>query len=985
MRTLRNTLSKSKKINSIAFTERELDVVACIVRGRVSKKIAAILSITHKTIETHVSNIMVKIGCHSREQVIDFFESPISYSMLQSRYNLLLEDNYFNSVLEKFKVTGVFDDSVVELIYQNSSDKKTDRMVNVIKKHIERSDIKLSSRNRTDLVYIIDRCSQIEKLKKGLSKNKKDMSLIVVFINISKESVCIDNSFKKVFIYDDDPIYICLLQVMYSIIPSAKIIEAENNFVTQVNALYKQDNRNETVGQTNNIINRKLGSLSVLFSKRSDCIKFFVAVGLLGFMLFAFSIHIFSNNNATGVDFPLPTNEVFLRRDFITEDIDEKINKSKQAISNIVIIGISGSGKTTLIRDYAIAKKHNICWEINSESEMEIIRSFEKLAIVLSKTTAEKKDLECLYFIKDIEFFKVKLLSIVQSLLFRDSDWLLIYDNVDRFKDIVQYLPRNARIWGNGQVIIITKNQNILISKYISNDNVVLIPELSIQEREKLFLKIHSAIAKHPIDNPTTICLQKFLKNIPSFPLDVSTAAYFIKNTGIEYAEYLKYLQNSNSIFINNRDHILKKVDDKYIARYKIVETTINGIIKNNPKFREKLLWISFLDPSNIPMDLLNDQYGRATALPLILDLSRYSLINYNEAVAGKLYFHRSIHNIIYLVLEKYIVSPAGSVQLDLLNKHLAQQLSIALDKEDLKKLKILLPHVEKFIKKVEQYINVDSARYQLGRAYRYLGRFNNAIAILNSVKEQNRDIDFLLELGTNYKHIGKYDDAVQIIESASNRANKQYGPNSIEFARVTIKLDTPYRKIKKNKEAKKLLEHSLQVHEKQKELDLATIAWICTKLGHLNVKLGLLQNGMQLFEKSLAIQSQLYGKNNIRTAWTNVRLANAYKQLKDYDMSGTILKSSLEIYKAHYGESHFKTAWVLCLLGEIEGRQGDFLQAEKHIKEGLQIQRQIYSDENIRLAWFFTKLGDLYKKNKNYFKAKHYLQLATMATQEGP
>jgi len=57
MRTLRDALSKPKAINNVVFTERELDVVACIVRGRISKKIATILSVTHKTIETHISNI----------------------------------------------------------------------------------------------------------------------------------------------------------------------------------------------------------------------------------------------------------------------------------------------------------------------------------------------------------------------------------------------------------------------------------------------------------------------------------------------------------------------------------------------------------------------------------------------------------------------------------------------------------------------------------------------------------------------------------------------------------------------------------------------------------------------------------------------------------------------------------------------------------------------------------------------------------------
>lgn len=44
-------------IKGINFTCREIDVIACILHGRVTKKIAIFLSISYKTVETHVRNI----------------------------------------------------------------------------------------------------------------------------------------------------------------------------------------------------------------------------------------------------------------------------------------------------------------------------------------------------------------------------------------------------------------------------------------------------------------------------------------------------------------------------------------------------------------------------------------------------------------------------------------------------------------------------------------------------------------------------------------------------------------------------------------------------------------------------------------------------------------------------------------------------------------------------------------------------------------
>ncbi|MBT3464593.1 helix-turn-helix transcriptional regulator, partial [archaeon] len=41
------------------LTDRELDVLSCIIHGRSSKKIALLLHISSRTIEWHIKNIMI--------------------------------------------------------------------------------------------------------------------------------------------------------------------------------------------------------------------------------------------------------------------------------------------------------------------------------------------------------------------------------------------------------------------------------------------------------------------------------------------------------------------------------------------------------------------------------------------------------------------------------------------------------------------------------------------------------------------------------------------------------------------------------------------------------------------------------------------------------------------------------------------------------------------------------------------------------------
>jgi DNA-binding NarL/FixJ family response regulator len=51
-----------------ALTERETDVLRLLAQGKSNKEIAGMLSLSEKTVKTHVSNILAKLGVPSRTQ-----------------------------------------------------------------------------------------------------------------------------------------------------------------------------------------------------------------------------------------------------------------------------------------------------------------------------------------------------------------------------------------------------------------------------------------------------------------------------------------------------------------------------------------------------------------------------------------------------------------------------------------------------------------------------------------------------------------------------------------------------------------------------------------------------------------------------------------------------------------------------------------------------------------------------------------------------
>ncbi len=58
------------------LSQRELDIAELVVQGLTNRQISASLFISQRTADTHVSNILHKLGLSSREQVADWWEEP---------------------------------------------------------------------------------------------------------------------------------------------------------------------------------------------------------------------------------------------------------------------------------------------------------------------------------------------------------------------------------------------------------------------------------------------------------------------------------------------------------------------------------------------------------------------------------------------------------------------------------------------------------------------------------------------------------------------------------------------------------------------------------------------------------------------------------------------------------------------------------------------------------------------------------------------
>ncbi len=92
---------ESTRINNINFTPREMDVMACLLNARGTSKTSYFLDISPKTVRRNIENLRLKLGCNSREGIIDFIERSNKKSLLSAHYSSLLSDKEFKKSLKK--------------------------------------------------------------------------------------------------------------------------------------------------------------------------------------------------------------------------------------------------------------------------------------------------------------------------------------------------------------------------------------------------------------------------------------------------------------------------------------------------------------------------------------------------------------------------------------------------------------------------------------------------------------------------------------------------------------------------------------------------------------------------------------------------------------------------------------------------------------------------------------------------------------------
>jgi tetratricopeptide (TPR) repeat protein/DNA-binding CsgD family transcriptional regulator len=979
------TAEKLSQINNIIFTPREIDVIACIINVRGVKKIADILGISHRTVESYIKTILRKISSNSQEAIKDFVEKSSELVLLKQHYTDLLINKLFLSQIAKVAVK-LKNKNILCFVSQTGNE-KLEYIISCLKLaniNITEQSVKIPNNDGNQKIITVLTEKHLLQLKQA---KKIDNTIFVCFDKRLSDDFLQKFSYIQIVdCFEKDQIYSSIFKIIELLAPNIDLHESISSFNKQKNNVI-----NLKIDLTTRLLDVDQEIKEKIPTTKKITIITFILIAIIGIVLstsFLIYKNYYSSTNIS-VNFLLPNKKILLERKVIVDQLDKIFTKPNE-INIAVLVGVGGSGKTTIARNYASRQKASIIWEINAETKKSLSLSLEGLAYALCDNSSDKQKLRDILDIKDFVKKDRQLLLFTQRQLRLKPDWFVIYDNAESFEDIVEYFPNNSQSWGNGRVIITTRDATIKNNSYIDNQNVINVDEINEKEKLELFKNITGDSSPQLVRNQETV--EQFLKNIPSFPLDVSIAAHYLRDTGVEYNQYLKEIKTPKKEFTELQTSILQDVNEYTKTRYNIVSLTLQNIIKSNSEFYDLALLIGLLDSQEIPEELLVIYKNQYITSDFLRKLKKNSLItniqykdNDKKDIDNLTSFsiHRSTQvNILADIIDSLTAKQTQEV-LSTIFINIQSYILKQIDLENSSGLKNFIRHCEVLSSKHDLLAKEDLIliNNSLGIIYYYLGNDKQAKNILeenlNADREDQETALILTHLGAIYRKIGQdYQTAIDYLKKAIAIYNK-ISPDSVREGLALTHLGNTYRTLGDFQNAIETLQKSVNIYHKHsgyyageaRALSYLGVAY--RESGDLTEAKGLLEQAINLYNK------ESYPKYSSVYAGTLAHLAITYRMMEKYDKAKDILEESVEIYKQIRPENHPDIGRNILNLGIIYGEIKENIKAKELLEKSLNDYENNYGKSHIETGKVLNHLGRFYILAKNYKDAEISLKRA--------
>ncbi|MDR0296400.1 MAG: LuxR C-terminal-related transcriptional regulator [Rickettsia sp.] len=664
-------------INNIRFTSREIDVIACIMHGKNTKGVANFLSkedkqIETRTIESHLSNIKRKIGTNSREGIVNFIEESDKYKLVQSYYLSLLIQQEFKKILKEILVLTKSDNISFFIVLQSLKNNESgNNDLNLIINKI-RSDLQLIGitvfvelreylnntpiflgkhknkgkkplRQCTIYVLAVNKANiakQQESNNYVIMSNDQDISKVFFLIPQEEEYIKFipkQANFEYINFSSSKQYHFVFLEIITKIFPNTNIENIIINFKERYNNIISNNSgsvspqsylTNKNIqGKAKNIYLPIVGVLVLIICSA----YLLISIPTIKKMVKSQKIEVPCPKPQESIIFPknltswnIPRQDhVFVGREKLLSDLYNKLhhNHTPEVINNLAIsacAGLGGIGKTQLALQYINHTKHPYTLKVwfPAENIDQLCNKYIEFAKLLGYA--------------EVIYTKENIIDYVKQWLIDNPGWLLVYDNVNNYREIEPFLPEA------GGYVILTTRQRHWPTKFS------VLP-IDIMTEEEAIKTIKTLIQRDIVGEQDTI--KELVEVLGYLPLALVQAGAYIKQKHITIPEYLDLYKKYETELLT--DNTFLEETNTYNHSVAITwNISLEAIIRdtkiNNelPIAIELLTVCVYLAPDKISYKLLltwlQAAYPHLSSPQLTLNkhialLWQYSMINYDD------------------------------------------------------------------------------------------------------------------------------------------------------------------------------------------------------------------------------------------------------------------------------------------------------------------------------------------------------------------
>jgi tetratricopeptide (TPR) repeat protein/DNA-binding CsgD family transcriptional regulator len=922
-------------INGIKFSLREIDVIAYVVGGRSTKKIAMMSGLSPRTVENYIRNIMIKLECNSRESIIDFIEKSDKLSAIRAHYSRLIGHQSFSEKTESDRLNP-FLENVPKSEPQQSGKRKWIYISGIVfslmltlivfgvfidkESGSARSVIILPS-SQTHLI----RPKILSEIQEGFKSGDGIQTVALVGIGGAGKTTLARHyatQQKRSVIWELNAETRENLQRSFTELAESLIkTNEERKFLNGLKEIKDSQERENKITQFVREHLQAQAHWLLLFDnvdKFSDIQAYYPHDATLWgkghILLTTTDSNIRSNpyvNKAIFIEKLSHDESLSLFESIMTQGQTSYFSDSQRDEAKKFLAKIPAFPLDVTVAAYYLKATH-----IDYNQYLNNIGKYnERFALFQEKILKDTSD---------YSKTRQSIINMSVQSLFEENpefvDLLMLVSLLDSHN-----IPRD---------LLDQYKSNILVDHFIYHlQKYSLINEDQLQPVNALsFLTIHRSIQ--------------------------DTCLGYITHRFAKYE--LHPIRESMGTTLENYARKAFKKED--IDRIKLITQHFTKFLSHEAEIPEQVKWVIGTELGRAHIYLGNNTLAKECLLKSV----------------GKM--EKLLKKDIPLLLRAK--SNLGVAYRELGDYEKAREL-----------LEYTLGHYQNQPDKNVKEIAWTSAH--LGKVYGSLGDLTKAKVMLekslntykHNLPENSLDRAWTsVRLAYLYNNLGDVEKARTLFEESLSLYQASLPEDHVKLAWAHVHLANIYNDLGESEKAKLFLEKSLSIYKKHFSDDHQDIAWANVHLSDVYRKLGNHKKAQELIDQSYATYVKAFDPHHPKIAWISKHLGILYKDMGQYEQARKWFEKSLSIYEKKYGMTHLRTAKIFNYLGEIYSLEKNLDLAENFLSRAL----MIYTKQNhpdrlkalVSLSGIYTEKskraaqqGDHVSSQKYNLQALQYLE----------